>query len=86
MKALAGKIVGLSISDAPDRAKLGFPDREIDCALFSICTVLIRAGARISYAGDLRPPAIPSSSSVTSPELVRCKVRNRSSTWCRSPC
>src|SRR5215207_3550676 len=54
MRVLEGKVVGLSISDAPDRARLGFPDREIDRLLFSICTVLIRSGARILYAGDLR--------------------------------
>ena len=55
MSALAGLIVALSISDAPDRAKLGFPGREVERALFTLCTALIRAGARIQYAGDLRP-------------------------------
>lgn len=55
MNALAGRTVALSISDAPDRARLGFPAREVERALFTLCVALIRAGARIQYAGDLRP-------------------------------
>lgn len=52
--SLNGKVIALSISDAPDRLKLGFPPQEVDRALFSICTALLRSGARILYAGDLR--------------------------------
>lgn len=55
MTALKGRSVALSVSDAPDRARLGLPAREVDRALFSICTVLVRAGARIVYAGNLDP-------------------------------
>ncbi|MDB5595662.1 MAG: hypothetical protein JWM36_2623 [Hyphomicrobiales bacterium] len=55
MKPLEGRMVALSISAAPDRAKLGFPAREIDRALMSICMELVRAGGQILYAGDLRP-------------------------------
>lgn len=55
MSGLAGLIVALSISDAPDRARLGFPAREVERAFLTICTALIRAGARILYSGDLRP-------------------------------
>jgi SLOG cluster2 len=55
MTALTGRSVALSVSDAPDRSRLGFPAREVDRALFSICTVLVRAGAKIVYAGNLDP-------------------------------
>ncbi len=41
MTALKGRSVALSVSDAPDRARLGLPSREVDRALFSICTVLV---------------------------------------------
>lgn len=55
MRTLEGLSIGLSISDAPDRARLGLPLREVDRTLFTICTVLVRAGARIVYAGNLEP-------------------------------
>lgn len=55
MTALLGKLVALSVSDAPDRARLGLPAREVDRALFSICTVIIRSGAKIVYGGNLDP-------------------------------
>ena len=55
MSVLAGRKVVLSISDAPDRGRLGFPDREIDRTVYSVCIALIRAGASILYSGDLRP-------------------------------
>ena len=44
MSAPPDRAVALSISDAPDRAKLGFPKREVDRVLFSLCTALIREG------------------------------------------
>ncbi|RWE79577.1 hypothetical protein [Mesorhizobium sp.] len=55
MTDLAGRAIAISISDAPDRLKLGFPEREIERALYSICMAVVRAGARVVYAGDLRP-------------------------------
>lgn len=55
MTALLGKLVALSVSDAPDRARLGLPAREVDRALFSICTVMVRSGAKIVYGGNLDP-------------------------------
>ncbi|WP_137133105.1 hypothetical protein [Rhizobium sp. FY34] len=58
MTALKGWLVALSVSDAPDRARLGLPAREVDRALFSICTVLVRAGAKIVYAGNLDPKGL----------------------------
>ncbi len=47
--------VAISISNAPDRAKLGFPEREQSRVLFTVCSHLIRAGHSILYSGDLRP-------------------------------
>jgi hypothetical protein len=58
MTALQGKRVALSVSDAPDRARLGLPAREVDRALFSICTVLVRSGAKIVYGGNLDPEGL----------------------------
>lgn len=55
MNGLKGRLVGISIGDAPDRARLGFPQREIDRALLSSCTALVREGAEIAYAGHLDP-------------------------------
>jgi hypothetical protein len=55
MKSLKGLTVAVSIGDAPDRAKLGFPPREIDRAIMSVCMTMVRAGADILYVGDLRP-------------------------------
>lgn len=55
MSALDGRLVAVSVSDAPDRARLGFPQREIDRAVLSICTALVRSGADIGYGGNLEP-------------------------------
>ena len=52
---LTGWKVALSISDAPDRARLGFPEREVERALLAVCTAIIREGGEILYAGDLQP-------------------------------
>lgn len=51
----SGREVAISISNAPDRAKLGFPEREQSRVLFTVCSHLIRAGHSILYSGDLRP-------------------------------
>lgn len=53
MTDLSGMTVAISISDAPDRARLGFPQREIDRAVLSVCTALVRAGANVAYGGNL---------------------------------
>ena len=58
MTALQGKSVALSVSDSPDRARLGLPAREVDRALFSICTVMVRSGAKIVYGGNLDPKGL----------------------------
>lgn len=55
MNSLEGRLIAISVSDAPDRARLGFPQREIDRAVFSICTALVRVGADIAYGGNLDP-------------------------------
>jgi len=52
---LKGWKVALSISDAPDRARLGFPEREVERGLLAVCTAIIREGGEILYAGDLQP-------------------------------
>jgi hypothetical protein len=54
MTQFAGRLIGISLSNAPDRAKLGFPEREINRATLTIAMTLVRAGAEILYAGDLR--------------------------------
>ncbi|MBU1316428.1 MAG: hypothetical protein KJ947_04170 [Alphaproteobacteria bacterium] len=48
-------VLAISIGDAADLEKLGFPLREVNRVLFAVCTSFIRAGYLISYAGDLRP-------------------------------
>lgn len=53
--SLRGKTIAVSISNAPDRERLGFPKTEVDRVLFSVCMGLIRAGARVLYAGNLEP-------------------------------
>ena len=55
MRRLVGKLVAVSIGDAPDRARLGFPQREIDRMLLSVCSALVRAGAGVAYGGNLDP-------------------------------
>lgn len=55
MNQLEGRLIALSISDAPDRARLGFPQREIDRVVLSVSTALVREGAEIAYSGNLDP-------------------------------
>lgn len=50
---LSDTIVALSISTAPDMERLGYPDREVDRVLFSVCGAVIREGGRIAYSGNL---------------------------------
>lgn len=52
---LVGWKIALSVSDAPDRARLGYPEREVERALLAVCTAIIREGGEILYAGDLQP-------------------------------
>lgn len=55
MKRMEGLTIAISVSDAPDRARLGLPAREVDRAILTICTTLVREGADILYAGNLSP-------------------------------
>lgn len=55
MSRMEGLTVAVSVSDAPDRARLGLPAREVDRAVLTICTALVREGADILYAGNLAP-------------------------------
>jgi hypothetical protein len=48
------RTIAVSISDAPDREKLGFPVREVDRAFLTVCMGLVRSDAAVLYAGDLR--------------------------------
>jgi hypothetical protein len=53
--SLKNRLVAISISNAPDLNRLGYPQREVDRVLLSVCTALVRAGARIVYGGNLDP-------------------------------
>src|SRR5262249_47643855 len=53
--SLTNRLVAISISNAPDLNRLGYPQREVDRVLLSVCTALVRAGARIVYGGNLDP-------------------------------
>jgi hypothetical protein len=55
MRELANRTIALSISDAPDRLRLGFPQQEIDRTLYTVCSALVRSGASVQYAGNLSP-------------------------------
>lgn len=53
--SLTNRLVAISISNAPDLNRLGYPEREVDRVLLSVCTALVRSGARIVYGGNLDP-------------------------------
>jgi len=53
--SLTNPHVAISISNAPDLNRLGYPQREVDRVLLAVCTALVRAGARIVYGGNLDP-------------------------------
>jgi hypothetical protein len=53
--SLANRLVAISISNAPDLNRLGYPQREVDRVLLAVCTALVHAGARIVYGGNLDP-------------------------------
>jgi hypothetical protein len=52
---LKGRTIAVSIGGAPDLARLGYPAREVERALLSVCGALVRAGAGVAYGGDFRP-------------------------------
>lgn len=52
---LDGRTFAVSIGGSPDLGKLGYPAREVERALLSVCGALVRAGACVAYGGDFRP-------------------------------
>ncbi len=54
-KPLSGKVIGISISDSPDLARLGFSAFHLKGAAIEISRHLLAQGASVAYGGDLRP-------------------------------
>ena len=52
---LQGLKIAISASDAPDRARLGLPEHEVDRVLLTLCTTIVREGGEVLYAGNLAP-------------------------------
>ncbi|MBT9473844.1 MAG: hypothetical protein V4514_01725 [Pseudomonadota bacterium] len=52
---LQGLKIAISASDAPDRARLGLPEHEVDRVVLTLCTTIVREGAEVLYAGNLAP-------------------------------
>ena len=50
---LAGRVVGISISDSEDLGRRGFLPLHVDRALAEVATLGVAAGARIGYGGHL---------------------------------
>ena len=51
---LAGRVLGISISESPDLAALGFSEIHFRDALIEFARYMLAAGATIAYGGDLR--------------------------------
>ena len=51
---LAGRVLGISISESPDLAALGFSETHFRDALIEFARYMLAAGATIAYGGDLR--------------------------------
>jgi dihydroxyacetone kinase DhaKLM complex PTS-EIIA-like component DhaM len=51
---LAGKLIGVSVSVAPDLAQLGFPRDQLDRVLEAVLAPLLADGARIVYGGQIK--------------------------------
>ena len=51
---LAGRVLGISISESPDLESLGFSDIHLRDALIEFARYMLAAGATIAYGGDLR--------------------------------
>ena len=54
LSALSKYVVGISISESPDIAVLGFTDEHLRDAMAEIARHLLAVGARLAYGGDLR--------------------------------
>ncbi|MDM0076908.1 hypothetical protein QTH90_21040 [Variovorax sp. J2P1-59] len=53
---LADRLVAISISEADDTARLGFPPDQLDRVLEAVLTPLVSDGARIAYGGRIEIP------------------------------
>lgn len=53
--ALAGKAVGLSVSDSPDLGRLGLAELHVRLALGEIARSVLLAGGELVYGGHLEP-------------------------------
>lgn len=51
---LAGRVLGISISESPDLEALGFSEIHLRDALIEFARYMLAAGATIAYGGDLR--------------------------------
>lgn len=54
-RALSGQLIGISISESDDLARLGLIPAHLERALAEVVTMLASAGARIGYGGNLEP-------------------------------
>ncbi|MDE0441667.1 MAG: hypothetical protein OXL38_06060 [Gammaproteobacteria bacterium] len=54
-RALSGQLIGISISESDDLARLGLIPAHLERALAEVATMLASAGARIGYGGHLEP-------------------------------
>ena len=51
---LAGRVLGISISESPDLEALGFSEVHFRDALIEFARYMLAAGATIAYGGDFR--------------------------------
>ena len=54
-RALSGQLIGISISESDDLARLGLIPAHLERAFAEVATMLASAGARIGYGGHLEP-------------------------------
>jgi hypothetical protein len=52
-RALANRLVAISVSDSPDLGRLGMLERNLKQTVSALATGLVRHGARIAYGGNL---------------------------------
>lgn len=53
---LAGRMIAVSISEADDTERLGFPANQLDRVLEAVLTPLVSDGARVAYGGRIQIP------------------------------
>ena len=57
-RPLAGCVVGISISESPDMARLGFAHSDLNRCVVRMSEALLAAGARIAFGHDWRPNGV----------------------------